>query len=350
MIRTLLLLALLFSASYGIGLKQMQTEHRVALVVGNAFYDEHELPFATKNSRKIKKFLEENGFYVYYGENLDKKNFIRLLRKFNRNLKPKGIGLIYFCGHSVQTKDKNYLIPVEHGILDETMILQKSISLNAQYSRMDGSYDRLNIVILDSSFKKPFGDHFIPKKVGLATVYSPKAHVSIFSNHANTINTSETFTQDFLTVASQHDLELSALKEKVKALRLKHHKPKPCITIAKNQPFYFVLPKHLPDQDALAYSKIKSSKDKKVLKAFINRYPNSKYKSKVQHQLNSLNASNKKRQTINKNKKFKEEADAATKALKKKNAIMFRHVKPEDVEKNTQKKPKERNKKPILLE
>ena len=105
-------------------LETMKKELRVAIVIGNSSYDENPLPTSTDNARKMRAFLEKNGFYVYYGENLDKRNYIRLLRKFNKKMRPGGIGLFYFSGHIVQTKGRNYLIPVDNGIDDEAMVLR----------------------------------------------------------------------------------------------------------------------------------------------------------------------------------------------------------------------------------
>ncbi len=353
-------------------LKTMKKESRIALVVGNSDYDDHELPSASKNARKMKKFLEKNGFYVYYGENLDKRNFVRLLRKFNKNLRPNGIGLVYYSGHSVQTKGKNYLVTIDNGILDESMIVRKSISLNFIYSGMEESYNRLNIVVLDTAFDSPFGTLFEPKKEGLAAIKSPKAQVTFMTSRPNTYSNSTTFTNDFLTVAKEKGLELTALKTKLADLRQTHHQRKPQITIANNQPFYFVLPERIPSPDELVYSKIKNSDSKNELEKFINEYPKSPFTKKVKQQLNSITIKEKRRKEFEakaaeatrkakeaaaeeaENKKLAakaaKEKEAAAKAAEQKNDIAFTLTKPEDVVEHTPVKPKEGEERQILLE
>ena len=349
-------------------LKTMKKENRVAIVVGNSNYDDHELPSATTNARKMKKFLEKNGFYVYYGENLDKRNFVRLLRKFNKRLRPKDIGILYYSGHCVQTKGKNYLLPLDHGILDESMIVRKSISLNSIYSSMNDSYNRLNIVVLDSSFEDPFGTIFTPKKQGLAPIKSAKAQVSFISNRSSAINNSFTFTNDFLTLAQEKGLELTPMKRKLTALRQTHRQKTPQITIAKNQPFYFVLPNKIPSPDELAYSKIKDSSSKVELNKFINKYPKSSYAKKAKKQLRKVTKAEAFATKEKRRQAFEAQAAEATKqareaeaeALKKreaaakvaaeKNDIAFKLTKPEDVEEQTPTKPKEGEERQILLE
>ncbi len=378
MIRITFILSLLILSIWAAPtLKTMKKENRVAIVIGNSNYDDHELPTASNNARNMKKFLEKNGFYVYYGENLDKRNFVRLLRKFNKRLRPNDIGLVYYSGHSVQTKGKNYLVTIDNGILDETMIVRKSVSLNSIYSSMAESYNRLNIVILDTAFDTPFGTLFKPKKEGLAAIKSTKAQVTFMTSRPNTNSNSTTFTNDFLTAAKEKGLELTALKAKLTELRQTHRQRNPQITIARNQPFYFVLPNRIPAQDELAYSKIKNSNSKKELKKFINKYPKSSYTRKVQKQLRTV----KKNEAALKEKRrlaFEAKAAAATQKAKeatakevaekeaaakaaeakiaaekeaaRKNDIAFKLTKPEDVVEQAPVKPKEGEERQILLE
>jgi len=248
------------------------------------------------------------------------------------------------------------------------MIVRKSISLNSIYSSMNDSYNRLNIVVLDTSFEEPFGSIFSSKKKGLAPIKSAKAQVSFISNRSNTINNSFTFTNDFLTLANEKGLELTAFKSKLEALRKTHRQKRPQITIAKNQPFYFVLPNRIPSADELAYSKIQKSQSTAELKKFINKYPKSKYAPKAQMQLDRVNATKaaelkeKRRhafeaQAAEATRKAREaeaetlkKREAAAKVAAEKNDISFKLTKPEDVEKQTPIKPKEGEERQILLE
>ncbi len=349
-------------------LQTMKKEHRVAIVVGNGNYDENAIDHAVANARNVKKLLEDNGFYVYYGENLDKRNFVRLLRKFNKNLHPNGIGLVYYCGHSVQTKGKNYLLPVDNGILNESMIARKSISLNSIYSNMDESYDRLNIVVLDTAYDAPFGTLFTPKKKGLAKIKSPKAQVTFMATPPGTSNSSTTFTKDFLQLAKEKGVELTALKSKLIQMR----QPKPQVNIVRNQPFYFVLPDHLPTADELAYSKIQSSDTKSALEKFINTYPKSQFTPKVRARLDAITQRELEAQAAEATRLVKEreekaakakaaadkeseakivqEGEAAKKAAEEKNDISFILTNPEDVVKTSPVKPKEGEERQIHLE
>ncbi len=353
-------------------LQTMKKEHRVAIVVGNGNYDENAIDHAETNARNVKKFLEENGFYVYYGENLDKRNFVRLLRKFNKNLHPNGIGLVYYCGHAVQTKGKNYLLPVDNGILNESMIARKSIALNSIYSNMEESYDRLNIVVLDTAYDAPFGTLFTPQKKGLAKIKSSKAQVTFMATPFGTANSSTSFTKDFVHLAREKGVELTALESKLIKVRQQQRQPKPQVEIVRNQPFYFVLPDHLPSADELAYSKIQNSDTKSALEKFINTYPKSRYTPKVRARLDAVKKqeleaqaaeaarqAKKREEDAAKAKavadkeaetKIAQEREAAQKAAEEKNDISFILTKPEDVVETKPVKPKEGEERQIHLE
>ena len=362
MFRTTFLLTLLFPLLWATPILQtMKEESRVAIVIGNSSYDDHELNNAHQNARKMKKFLEKNGFYVYYGENLDKRNFVRLLRKFNKALKPKGVGLFYYSGHAAQTRGKNYLITLDNGILDESMMVRKSISLNSIYSSMSKSYNRLNIVILDTAYEAPFGTLFTPNKKGLSPITSAQAQVTFSATSANNFNTSNSFSIDLLSLIKVKGLEITPLKKRLIQLRKKHHQPKPLISIAKNQPFYFVLPNKISTQDGLAYSKINGRSSSKELKRFLNKYPQSTYAKRVQKQLNKVLESERVRVKKQNRRNFEMQAAKATKKAKElekksaleraekekkrkasvheKNDISFKLTKPEDIVKKEVVKP-----------
>jgi len=243
-------------------LETMKNELRVAIVIGNSSYDENPLPTSTENARKMRAFLEKSGFYVYYGENLDKRNYIRLLRKFNKKMRPGGIALFYFSGHTVQTNGRNYLIPVDNGIENEEMVPRQGINLKSVYSGMDQAHNRLNIVILDGAKEAPFGTLFSMEKPAHAPIKQVPGFATFMASHPDNVNTSETFTQDFLTLAGKNGLDIGKLRGELSYLRQQHKQPQPQITLAEDRPFYFNLPDSLPKEQKHAKVKtVKSAKE-----------------------------------------------------------------------------------------
>jgi len=66
------------------------------------------------------------------------------------------------------------------------------------------------------------------------------------ASHPDNINTSETFTQDFLALADKKGVDFDKLRGELSYLRQLHKQPQPQITLAEERPFYFSLPDELP--------------------------------------------------------------------------------------------------------
>ena len=227
-------------------LETMKEEPRIALVIGNSNYEGHPSEVPVENARKIRSFLEKSGFYVYYGENLDKRSFIHLLRNFNRKMHSDSIGLVYFSGQIVQTEGKNYLIPVESGIHEEKMISRQGIPLKSVYAGMQKAHNRLNIIILDNGDMAHFGSSFAMKEKALAPIQYFDDFSIFTASYPDTINDSDTFTQDFLTFAERKGLELKELRSALTSHRRRNQQLKPHIDLPKDRPFYFTLPALIP--------------------------------------------------------------------------------------------------------
>jgi hypothetical protein len=318
-------------------LETMKKEFRVAIVIGNSSYDENPLPTSTENARKMRAFLEKNGFYVYYGENLDKRNYIRLLRKFNKKMRPGGIGLFYFSGHVVQTKGRNYLIPVDNGIENEEMILRQGINLKSVYSGMEMAHNRLNIVIVDGAKEAPFGSLFTMEKPAYAPIKTAPGFATFMASHPNSINTSDTFTQDFLTLADKQGLDIGKLRGELSYLRQLHKQPQPQITLANEEPFYFNLPDKLPKEKLQNHAKVKTAKPVKETDTQID-------KQKVQDKQQTAESE----QAEQAEAKLTEHSEVETNVQK--NDVNITLSAPGSVIQEVPKKPEEGEKRQILLQ
>ncbi|MEP6707050.1 MAG: caspase family protein, partial [Pyrinomonadaceae bacterium] len=64
------------------------------------------------DARDMAATLKALGFEVSSGINVSQRDMKRLIREFGQKLKAGGNGLFYYAGHGVQSKGRNYLIPV----------------------------------------------------------------------------------------------------------------------------------------------------------------------------------------------------------------------------------------------
>ncbi|RUM71573.1 MAG: hypothetical protein DSZ07_00045 [Sulfurovum sp.] len=155
-----LLLGSAFSNDKGLKIvsKEMQTENRVALVIGNNAY---QRPLTVLNNtindaQAIRAILVNRGFEVIYKENVSHRTFDALLEKFYRKLSYGGVGLLYFSGHGLEFDGQNYLIPTDAKIRAKSDTQYEAIALNKITHRIQKIGNRLNIIILDACRNDPF--------------------------------------------------------------------------------------------------------------------------------------------------------------------------------------------------
>jgi hypothetical protein len=80
------------------------TEDRVALVIGNAAYKQHEpLDNPVNDARLIALRLEQAGFKVTRRENLDRNSMAAALRDFGAVLNENTVAVLYYAGHAKTT-------------------------------------------------------------------------------------------------------------------------------------------------------------------------------------------------------------------------------------------------------
>ena len=89
------------------------TEDRIALVIGNAAYRNDPLDNPVNDARLIGQSLRQAGFTVSLHENLDRASLLNALREFGNRLNENTIAVLYYAGHGLQLRDRNYLIPVD---------------------------------------------------------------------------------------------------------------------------------------------------------------------------------------------------------------------------------------------
>jgi len=155
---------------------------RRALVVGNGGYSKNALPNAVADAVAIKRSLENLGFNVDIGINLNREKMIQLIESFGNKLTPDSVGLFYYSGHGAQIQGKNYLIPL--GIqypenpesIDKIQLFDqlKGVTVNADlvFKELSKARNLQNIVILDACRNNPLpGTGII--STGLAEIEAP---------------------------------------------------------------------------------------------------------------------------------------------------------------------------------
>ena len=156
-------------AASGAAFAQGKAESRVALVIGNASYSVSPLINPTNDATDVARRLEELGFKVILRLNAGQREMKRSVREFSAAMRDHGdVGLFYYAGHGIQSKGRNYLIPVSADIRNEYELEDESVDANLVLSAMADAQSRVSIVILDACRNNPFAKAFRSAGGGLA--------------------------------------------------------------------------------------------------------------------------------------------------------------------------------------
>ncbi len=132
------------------------SQRRVALVMGNSSYQSApHLPNPTNDAEAMAATLRKLGFEVTKGIDLDRTETEMLIREFAKTLPGADVALLFYAGHGIQVGDRNYLIPVDAQLADETDLHFEATDLNLVLDVMSRE-PRVNLVFLDACRDNPF--------------------------------------------------------------------------------------------------------------------------------------------------------------------------------------------------
>jgi len=129
---------------------------RVALVIGNAAYKVGALKNPVNDAQAIAGSLRALGFEVTQRENTSLRDMIESFRQFSVQGQNADVRVVYYAGHGLQVKGKNYLLPVDTEIRAEDEVPSKSADLNEFLNRLSAIKNGINVVILDACRNNPF--------------------------------------------------------------------------------------------------------------------------------------------------------------------------------------------------
>jgi carboxyl-terminal processing protease len=129
---------------------------RVALVIGNAAYKVGALKNPVNDAQAIAGSLRAMGFEVTQRENTSLRDMLESFRQFSLQSQNADVRVVYYAGHGLQVKGRNYLLPVDTEIRAEDEVPTKSADLNEFLNRLSTLKNGINVVILDACRNNPF--------------------------------------------------------------------------------------------------------------------------------------------------------------------------------------------------
>ena len=160
---------------------QTSTEKRLALVIGNAAYKNRPLLNPRNDADDVSKALKKNGFQVIDIRDGSLNQMRQAVRSFGDRLIENDVGLVYFSGHGIEVKGRNYFIPINADIQRNDEVVDQGLDVAFILEKMETANKAVNILIVDACRDDPFGRSFRALSRGLVAMDAPRGTIIAFS-------------------------------------------------------------------------------------------------------------------------------------------------------------------------
>jgi Caspase domain/High potential iron-sulfur protein len=157
------------------------TDKRIALVIGNSNYKIRPLKNPRNDADDVSSSLLKSGFTVIELRDASLAQMRFGVRQFGDRLLNYDVGLVYYSGHGVEIKGRNYFIPVNADIMREDEIADQALDVNLILEKMNSAGKGVNILIVDACRDDPFGRSFRSTSRGLAQIDAPKGTIIAYA-------------------------------------------------------------------------------------------------------------------------------------------------------------------------
>jgi formylglycine-generating enzyme required for sulfatase activity len=279
------------------------SEHRVALIVGNASYRTSPLKNPVNDARAMRAKLKSMGFEVVYFENLQTRQVGAALREFRNLIRPGSVALFFYAGHGLQVRGENYLPTVDAELGSEEDVPLQSLSLSLVLNTMEDSKAGVNLVLLDACRNNPYARNFRSAPQGLARVQAPSGTLIHYATRPGSVaedgkGTHGTYTEALLAQIDEKGVPIeTALKRvTIKVRESTKGKQEPWMEGSLTGDFYFIQNAQITVQpapttaDAAAWQAADSVGSVAAYQAYLTEYPGGLYAAAARIKLAGLAA------------------------------------------------------------
>ncbi|MEQ1772306.1 MAG: caspase family protein [Burkholderiales bacterium] len=293
-------------ASSALGADAAANEPRVALVIGNSAYKVDPLKNPVNDAEDMSKALQALGFRVTLRKDATYRQMIEAIGEFGRELKKGGVGLFYFAGHGVQSKGRNYLVPVNANVASEGELEFEAIDANRMLAAMDDAGNRVNLVILDACRNNPFARSFRSATRGLAQMDAAKGSYVAFATAPGSVaadgsGNNGLYTEHLLKSLREPDTDIHKVFTRVTAevSRVTGGKQVPWTASSLTGDFAFrtqvavaapTPPADPRADDRALWDSVKDAKNPAELEAYVEKFPKGLFVTVARARLKSLAA------------------------------------------------------------
>ncbi|MDB5511745.1 MAG: hypothetical protein JWR08_1228 [Enterovirga sp.] len=255
------------------------SDRRVALVIGNSAYRKFpQLPNPKNDAEDVSAALKKVGFTVLGGADLTRENMRDSLRQFARAAQDAEAALVFYAGHGLQYRGRNYLVPVDAKLEDEFDLEYETVRVDdilEELNRADGA----RILILDACRNLPLAtrarDPF--SSTGLAKL-SGRGLIVAYATQANQVAYDGTgrnsiFTGAFVKAVQEPGIDAAQMFQRVSMNvdRQTNGRQTPELSLSYPGQFFF----NRAETEREAWPRVRASADPQALRDFIARYPDS---------------------------------------------------------------------------
>ena len=194
---------------------------RIALVIGNANYNSAPLKNPLNDAADISAALRQSGFEVIDQRNATLQEMTRGIREFGDKLLKSDVGLVYYSGHGLEVKGRNYLLPVNASMIREDEIAFQAVDANLILEKMNTAKKSVNILIVDACRDNPFARSFRSVNRGLAQMDAPTGTIVSFSTAPGKTASdgdgrNSPFTKNLVKAMMRADMPIEAMFKEVR--------------------------------------------------------------------------------------------------------------------------------------
>ncbi len=281
----LLVALLMLVALAGRPARAAEAEPRVALVIGNAAYADAALRNPVNDARAMATTLRALGFTVLAHENLGRRALEQAILGFGRRIAEGGVGLVYYAGHGMQVRGRNYLVPVDARISDEASVRVASVDIDLVLEQISSARNRVNVIVLDACRNNPFERKLRGTAQGLAAIDAARGTLVAYATSPGSVAADGEgehglYTEELLRALQVPGLKIEEVFKRVRAAVAQRSKgaQTPWESSSLTGDLVINVQVQAPaaptaDRDALFWSSIKDSRDAAPYQAYLNQFP-----------------------------------------------------------------------------
>jgi len=212
----------------------LKPERRVALVIGNAGYKTNPLVNPGNDAIDIATALGSLGFETTLVRDATIGQMREVTRKFADAVALSDVALIFYAGHGLEVKGRNYLIPVTADIKHEYELEDQAYDAGRWLDMLEGmkslNRQRVNIVILDACRDNVFSRGWRNASRGLARMDAPTGTFIAFATAPGKVaadgerQRNSPFTKSLLKAIQQPNLPIELMFKEVRRMVLEETK------------------------------------------------------------------------------------------------------------------------------